>query len=101
MALRRPKTYSEAVQRLMRELRRRKVIKVAAVYAVVGWLVIQIATQTFPALHLPNWAATLVVVLTLLGFPIAVVLAWTLDLTPSGIRVEPATDALPPATART
>jgi signal transduction histidine kinase len=82
------KRYLEAPVQFARELRRRKVIKVAAVYAVVGWLVIQIATQTFPVLHLPEWTATLVVVLTLLGFPIALVLAWALEITPAGIRAE-------------
>jgi CheY-like chemotaxis protein/signal transduction histidine kinase len=82
-----------AVRRGFTELRRRKVIKVAGVYAVVAWLVIQIATQTFPALHLPVWAATLVVVLTILGFPIAIVLAWSLELTAGGVRAERSTDA--------
>jgi CheY-like chemotaxis protein/signal transduction histidine kinase len=88
----------EGVRKGFAELRRRKVIKVAGVYAVVAWLVIQIATQTFPALHLPEWAATLVIVLTILGFPIAIVLAWTLELTPGGVRPERTTDT-PPAPA--
>jgi CheY-like chemotaxis protein/signal transduction histidine kinase len=79
-----------AGRRFFSELRRRKVIKVAGVYAVVAWLLIQIATQTFPVLHLPEWTATLVVILTILGFPIAVVLAWALEMTPSGVRAEQA-----------
>jgi adenylate cyclase len=94
------KTYFEAPMRFFRELRRRKVIKLAAVYAIVAWLVIQIAANTFPALHLPNWAITLVIVLTVLGFPIAVVLAWSLELTPAGVRPERATEPLPTAAAR-
>ncbi len=87
------KTYFEAPMRFFRELRRRKVIKVAGVYAIVAWVMIQIATNTFPALHLPNWAITLVVVLTILGFPIAVVLAWALEITPAGVRPERAAEA--------
>ena len=68
------KTQIDATMRFFRELRRRKVIKVAGIYAIVAWILIQIATNTFPALHLPAWAITLVVVLMILGFPIAVVL---------------------------
>ena len=100
MAVRSFKAYWEAPLRFARELRRRKVIKVAGVYAIVGWLVIQIATQTFPALRLPDWATTLVVVLTMLGFPIALVLAWALELTPGGIRTEQAPQTAPGPTNR-
>ncbi len=95
------KTLIDAPMRFFRELRRRKVIRVAGVYAIVAWVVIQISTNTFPALHLPAWAITLVVVLAILGFPIAVALSWALELTPTGIRAEQA--LLPPSapTART
>ena len=68
------------------ELKRRNVYKVAVAYAAVGWLVIQIATSTFPVLQIPTWAMRLVVVLVLLGFPIALVLAWAFELTPDGIK---------------
>ena len=51
------------------ELKRRKVYRVAVAYAVVAWLVIQIATQTFPFLEIPNWVVRLVIVLIVLGFP--------------------------------
>jgi TolB-like protein/Flp pilus assembly protein TadD len=68
------------------ELKRRNVYKVAVAYAAVGWLLIQVATQVFPFLEIPNWAIKLVIVLVLLGFPIALVLAWAFELTPQGIR---------------
>src|SRR3954471_1157976 len=68
------------------ELKRRNVYKVAVAYAAVGWLVIQVATSTFPVLEIPAWAMRLVVVLVLLGFPVALVLAWAFEVTPEGIR---------------
>jgi TolB-like protein/Flp pilus assembly protein TadD len=74
----------------LRELRRRHVFRVAAAYAVVGWLLIQIATQVFPFFHIPDWAVRLLVLLVLAGFPVAVVLAWAFDATPHGItRTQP------------
>ena len=68
------------------ELKRRTVYKVAVAYAVVGWLLIQVATQVFPFLDIPNWAIRLVILLTALGFPIALIIAWAFELTPEGIR---------------
>lgn len=68
------------------ELQRRNVYKVAIAYAIVGWLLIQIATQTFPFLEIPNWAIRLVILLTALGFPIALIIAWAFELTPEGIK---------------
>ena len=68
------------------ELKRRNVYKVAVAYAVVAWLLIQIATATFPVLEIPNWATKLVIVLVVLGFPIALILAWAFELTPEGIK---------------
>src|SRR5205085_803048 len=68
------------------ELKRRNVYKVAVAYAVVGWLLVQIATQVFPFLEIPNWVVRLVIVLVAAGFPIALVLAWAFELTPEGIR---------------
>lgn len=68
------------------ELKRRNVYKVAVAYAVVGWLVMQIAATVVPALHLPNAVTSAVVLLTILGFPIALVLAWAFELTPEGIK---------------
>jgi TolB-like protein/Flp pilus assembly protein TadD len=68
------------------ELRRRNVYKVAIAYAVVAWLLIQIATQVFPFLEIPNWAIRLVIMLVVIGFPIALILAWAFELTPEGIK---------------
>ncbi len=68
------------------ELKRRNVYKVAVAYAVVGWLLIQVATQVFPFLDIPNWAIRLIILLTALGFPIALIIAWAFELTPEGIR---------------
>src|SRR5437660_8048348 len=73
-------------QNFFGELRRRNVYRVAVAYAVVGWLIIQIATQIFPVLEIPNWCVRLVVILLLLGFPIAMILAWAYELTPEGIK---------------
>jgi len=68
------------------EIRRRKVFQVAAVYAVVAWLVIQIIDVVGEPLNLPEWFDTVVIVLFAVGFPIAVILAWAFDVTPQGIR---------------
>ncbi len=68
------------------ELKRRNVYKVAVAYGVVGWLVVQIATQVFPFLEIPNWLVRLVIVFVAVGFPIALVIAWAFELTPEGIR---------------
>jgi len=75
------------------ELKRRNVSKVAVAYAVVGWLLIQIATQVFPFLEIPNWAIRLVILLTALGFPVALIIAWAFELTPEGIKRTEAADA--------
>jgi TolB-like protein/Flp pilus assembly protein TadD len=71
------------------ELRRRKVWRVAAGYSVVGWLIIQFATTVFPALALPVWTARLVIIIVLIGFPIALILAWAFDVGPTGIEKTP------------
>lgn len=68
------------------ELRRRNIYRVAAAYAVVSWLIIQVAASTFPVLEIPSWCVRLVIVLLILGFPVALVLAWAYELTPEGIR---------------
>jgi TolB-like protein/Flp pilus assembly protein TadD len=68
------------------ELKRRKVYRVAVAYAIVSWLLIQIATQVFPFFEIPMWVVRLVVVLLALGFPVALLLAWAFDLTPGGIK---------------
>src|SRR5207302_5657524 len=68
------------------ELKRRNVYKVAIAYAIVGWLLIQVVTQTFPFLEIPNWAIRLVIALVILGFPIALLLAWAFEITPQGVK---------------
>jgi TolB-like protein/Flp pilus assembly protein TadD len=68
------------------ELKRRKVYRVAVAYAVLSWLLIQIATQVFPFFDIPPWAVRLIVVTLALGFPVALLLSWVFDLTPSGIK---------------
>ncbi len=68
------------------ELKRRNVYKVAVGYGVVGWLVMQVAATVVPALHLPDSLTTAVVVLVLLGFPIALVIAWAFEMTPDGMK---------------
>jgi TolB-like protein/Flp pilus assembly protein TadD len=70
------------------ELKRRNVYKVAVAYAVVAWLLIQVATQVFPFFELPNWAVQMVVLAMVIGFPIALVLSWAFELTPEGIKRE-------------
>jgi TolB-like protein/Tfp pilus assembly protein PilF len=68
------------------ELKRRNVYKVGVAYVVVGWLIAQIATQIFPFLEIPNWAIRLVILLIVIGFPIALIIAWAFELTPEGIK---------------
>ena len=80
-------------RKLFGELKRRNVYKVAIAYAVVAWLLMQVATQVFPFLEIPNWAIRLVIMLIVIGFPIALVIAWAFELTPEGLkRTEAATD---------
>jgi len=74
------------LRNFLAELKRRNVYKVAVAYAVVGWLVMQIAATVVPALHLPDAITSAVVVLTLLGFPIALVIAWAFEMTPEGMK---------------
>jgi serine/threonine-protein kinase len=71
---------------LFAELKRRNVYKVAVAYAVVGWLLVQVATQVFPFFEIPNWAVRLIVLAIIIGFPIALVIAWAFELTPEGIK---------------
>jgi TolB-like protein/Tfp pilus assembly protein PilF len=75
------------------EVKRRKVYRVAAAYIIAAGGIIQLASATFPAWELPNWALRLVILLLLVGFPIALILAWAFDITPQGIRTTPDTAA--------
>jgi hypothetical protein len=75
------------------ELKRRNVYEVAIAYGVVSWLLIQIATQVFPFLEIPNWAIRLVIMLIIIGFPIALVIASAFEATPEGIKRTEVADA--------
>src|SRR5213595_2886252 len=75
------------------ELQRRKVYRVAAAYIIAAGFIIQIGSAVFPAWELPNWTLRLVVVLLLIGFPIALILSWAYDVTAQGIRATPAVSA--------
>jgi serine/threonine-protein kinase len=74
-------------------MKRRNVYKVAIAYAVVGWLLVQVATQVFPFLEIPNWIVRLVILLIAIGFPIALVIAWAFESTPEGIKRTAVADA--------
>ena len=76
----------ERTRRFFEELRRRKVPRVAVVYAAAGWVLTEVASTVFPALMLPGWTVTLVVILMILGFPLAIILTWVFDITPTGIE---------------
>src|SRR5437867_6167984 len=82
------------------ELKRRNVYKVAVAYAVVGWLVAQIATQIFPFLEIPNWVVRLIIVLIAIGFPVALVIAWAFEITPQGIERTEVADTMQAATGQ-
>src|SRR6059058_3841509 len=71
------------------EVKRRKVYRVAAAYVIAGGGIIQLASAAFPAWELPSWALRLVIMLLLIGFPVALILAWAFDVTPQGIRATP------------
>src|SRR5260370_9885514 len=75
------------------EGRRRKVYGVAAAYIIADGFIIQIGSAVYPAWELPNWTLRFVVVLLLIGFPIALILGWAYDVTPQGIRATPTTSA--------
>ncbi|HEV8185347.1 MAG TPA: hypothetical protein VGP40_05285, partial [Chthoniobacterales bacterium] len=74
------------LKRFVTELKRRNVYRVAVAYVVVAWLLIQVATQTFPFFDIPNWAVRLVILLLIIGFPVALILAWAFELTPEGVK---------------
>src|SRR5215813_11563830 len=85
---------------LFGELKRRNVYKVAIAYAVVGWLLIQAATQVFPFFEIPNWVVRLVVLVIIVGFPIALIIAWAFELTPEGLKRTEFADKLPKKSSR-
>src|SRR5438552_3730570 len=83
------------LRKFFAELKRRNVYKVAVAYAIVGWLVMQIAATVVPALHLSDAITSAVVLLVILGFPIALILAWAFELTPEGLKRTEFADELP------
>ena len=89
-----PPTRGGALGKLIAELRRRNVIRVAGVFAVVGWLVAQVATVLETSLGLQSWFDGVIVAALLLGLPVALILAWAFELTPEGMRL---TASLPEA----
>jgi TolB-like protein len=75
------------------ELKRRNVYKVAVAYGVVAWLLMQVASQIFPFFDIPNWVVRLVVLILIIGFPVALIIAWAFEVTPEGIKRTEAADA--------
>lgn len=99
------------ISRFYQELKRRKVIRVAIAYVVIAWIIVEVASVMFPGLLLPDWSVRLVIALVVVGFPIALVLAWAFDLQPDGVKPDsslvepepteaPAPAASPPGTDR-
>jgi len=80
---------SAAITGFFDEVKRRKVYQVAAAYIIAAGGIIQLASAAFPAWELPNWVLRLVIVLLLMGFPIALILAWAYDITAQGVRATP------------
>jgi adenylate cyclase len=76
----------EPAKGFFKQLKERKVIRVGIAYIIAGWVMMQVGEVTFEALGLPPWVLTLLIVIVLLGFPIAVALAWAFEVTPEGIR---------------
>src|SRR5256885_13407832 len=83
-----PRNFMSEMPSFFAELKRRNVYKVAIAYAVAAWLLIQIATQVFPFFEIPNWAVRLVVLLVIVGFPVALIFSWAFEITPEGIKRE-------------
>ncbi|MBA3831548.1 MAG: tetratricopeptide repeat protein [Chthoniobacterales bacterium] len=75
-----------SLNNFLTELKKRNVYKVAIAYGVVAWLLIQIASQIFPFFNIPNWAVRLVVLLSIIGFPVALIFSWVFEMTPEGIK---------------
>lgn len=74
------------INNFIQELKRRNVFRVATAYAIVGWLIIQVVTAVSEPLNLPEWFDTAIILLVLIGLPIALIIAWAFELTPEGIK---------------
>jgi len=86
---------------LFTELKRRNVFRVAAAYIIVGWLLLQVSDTLVPALHLPEVFNSAVAFILIIGFPIAVILAWAYEITPEGLKKEIEVDRSQSITDRT
>ncbi len=86
---------------LFAELKRRNVFRVGAAYAVVGWLLVQVADLLFPIFGAPDWVLRIFVIVLLLGLPVALLLAWAFELTPEGVKRERDVDRSAPAARST
>jgi TolB-like protein len=75
-----------SLRKLFTELRRRNIFRVAGVYGVVGWLLMQMASIAFPAFGAPDWVLKSIITILLTGFPIALLLAWAFEMTPAGVK---------------
>lgn len=85
------------------ELKRRNVFRVAGVYAVVGWLLIQVGVAVLPTFGAPSWVAKVYIALILAGFPIALILGWAFEMTPEGVKLTknvPEGESIAPKTGR-
>jgi TolB-like protein/Tfp pilus assembly protein PilF len=80
------------------ELKRRNVFRVGVAYAIVAWLLVEVASVVLPALHLPDWTLTFLIIVILAGFPLALIVAWAFELTPEGIKRESDVDPDEPTT---
>jgi TolB-like protein/Tfp pilus assembly protein PilF len=80
------------MEKFIREIMRRNVVKVAVVYLIAGWLTMQVADVMFPALNLPEWLTSAIAALLLIGFPFALIFAWAFEMTPEGIKREAEVD---------
>ncbi|MEK0326373.1 MAG: hypothetical protein QQN63_11785, partial [Nitrosopumilus sp.] len=84
---------SEKRKSFWSELKKRNIFRVAIAYLVVGWVIIQVGEATFESLQLPSWALTAVIVFLIIGFPIALILAWAFELSPKGMIRTSSADA--------
>jgi membrane associated rhomboid family serine protease len=78
------------LKNLLGELTRRRVFRMTVIYIVAAWVVVQVASEAFPALNIPEGAIRYVWIAALIGFPVAVLFSWKYDITASGIRRTPA-----------
>ncbi len=77
---------------LIAELKRRNVFRVGVAYAIVAWLLVEVASVVLPALHLPDWTLTFLIIVILAGFPLALIVSWAFEMTAEGLKRETAVD---------